>query len=269
MLAPSMILLLVFIVYPIIANIVRSFRVPGGEGFSLENYSYFFTDRIQRANTLYTLYIVIVTVLLAVLLAFGLALYLRFSHSRAARILQRLYILPRFIPGLVAVNGMITVIRDSGLINRIGQLFGQNWTLGLMYDACGIITMNLWFNLPFAALLLSSALSGIPDSTIEAARDVGAGPLTILRSMILPLSVRDLLIAATFVFMSNLGSFTTPYLMGSTHPQMLGISLFAQFNNGRYERAAALSVIMFVLSGMSAATYIYTNLKRQAWEQDR
>ena len=49
---------------------------------------------------------------------------------------------------------------------------------------------------------------------IESARDVGASKLRVLRSMILPLSMKDVVIAATFVFMSNVGSFTTPYLMG-------------------------------------------------------
>ena len=59
----------------------------------------------------------------------------------------RLYLLPRFIPGLVAVNGMITVIRDSGLINRISRLLGMNLQLGLMYNGKGIVLMNLWFNI--------------------------------------------------------------------------------------------------------------------------
>lgn len=60
---------------------------------------------------------------------------------------------------MVAVNGMITVIRDSGLINRISQLFGLNIKLGLMYNGKGIVLMNLWFNIPFATMLLAAAMS--------------------------------------------------------------------------------------------------------------
>ena len=86
--------------------------------------------------------------------------------------------------------------------------------------------------------------------------------------MILPLSYKDVVVAATFVFMSNVGAFTTPYLMGGNSPKMLGIALFDQFNKYlRYERAAALSVIMFLICSVSAAVYIYTNLKDKDWEK--
>lgn len=269
MLLPSMALLVTFIVYPILSNFRRSFQPDSGSGFTLEHYAYFFTDPIQRAHILYTLRIVVITTILTILPAYGFALFLRFTHNRITALLNRLYILPRFIPGLVAVNGMITVIRDSGLINRVGRLIGQDWQLGLMYDAKGIILMNLWFNIPFAALLLSSALMAVPNASIEAARDVGAKGGRILLNILLPLTYKDILIAATFVFMGNIGSFTTPYLMGENHPQMLGITLFQQFGNGRYERAAALAVIMFLFSGISAVTYIYTNMREDAWEKAR
>lgn len=263
---PSLIILAGVVFYPITASLLRSFELEEG-GLGLDNYLYFFTDKIQRDNIIYTLQVVMITVLLAVGIAYFLALYLRFSNTWTSRLIGRLYLLPRFIPGLVAVNGMITVIRDSGLINRISRLFGLEIKLGLMYNSKGIVLMNLWFNIPFATMLLAAALSKIQNSAIEAARDSGAGKLQILKTMILPLTYRDIFITATFVFMSNLGSFTTPYLMGGNNPQMLGISLYSQFNNGHYERAAALSVIMFLLSLLSAVVYVYTNMKKSEWEK--
>ncbi|MCI6886740.1 MAG: ABC transporter permease subunit [Lachnospiraceae bacterium] len=207
-------------------------------------------------------------VVLAIGISYFLAIYLRFSDSFVSRMVSRLYLLPRFIPGLVAVNGMITVIRDSGLINRFSQLFGMNVKLGLMYNGKGIVLMNLWFNIPFATMLLAAAMSKIQTPAIEAARDAGAGKLRILREMIFPLTYRDMFVAATFVFMSNISSFTTPYLMDGTNPQMLGIALYTQFNNAHYEKAAALSVIMFLFSVLSAAVYVYTNMKENEWEKE-
>ncbi len=191
---PSLIILAGVVFYPIAASLLRSFQLEEG-GWGLDNYIYFFTDPIQRKNILYTLQIVIVTVVLAIGISYFLAIYLRFSNSWASRMIGRLYLLPRFIPGLVAVNGMITVIRDSGLINRISRLLGMNLQLGLMYNGKGIVLMNLWFNIPFATMLMAAALSKIPDSTIEAARDAGAERFRILRQMILPLTYRDLFVA--------------------------------------------------------------------------
>ena len=263
---PSMLLLVVVVLFPIISNIGRSFQLEEG-GMGLDNYIYFFTDPIQVNNILYTLKIVVITVVVCIVVAYLLAMYLRFSNSMVSKLIGNLYLLPRFIPGLVAVNGMITIIRDSGLINRIGQLFGLNIQLGLMYNEKGVIMMNLWFNIPFATMLLASAMSSIPDSIIEAAQDAGANKIKLFFNMILPLTYKDVFIAITFIFMSNIGSFTTPYLMDGNNPQMLGIALYSLFNNFHYERAAALSVIIFLFSAVSAVAYIHTNMKEQEWEK--
>ena len=268
MVLPAFLVVMLTVAYPIVSAVIQSFQDGTTGEFTLANYAYFFTDAVQRSNLFYTLYIVIVTVVIATVVAYLLALYLRFVKSKISRTIGMLYLLPRFVPAMCAVYAMITIIRDTGLINRIGQLFGVNINLGMMYHASGIITMNLWFNIPFAAMMIAAGLGGIPDSIIEAASDVGAGKLKIFRTMILPLSLKDVVVAATFVFMSNVSSFTTPYLMGGNSPKMLGIALFDQFNRYLdYNRSAALSVIMFLLCSVSAVVYIYTNLKENDWEK--
>lgn len=268
MVIPAFLVVMLTVAYPIVSAVIQSFQDSQTGEFTLANYTYFFTDEAQRNNLLYTLYIVVITVVVAIVVAYLLALYLRFVKSKIAKAIGMLYLLPRFVPAMCAVYAMITIIRDTGLINRIGQLFGVDIQLGMMYHASGIITMNLWFNIPFAAMMIAAGLGGIPDSIIEAASDVGAGKLRIFRTMILPLSVKDVVVAATFVFMSNVSSFTTPYLMGGNSPKMLGIALFDQFNKYlEYNRSAALSVIMFLICSVSAAVYIYTNLKENDWEK--
>lgn len=265
---PAFLTVMLTVTYPILAAIKQSFQAEKTGKFTLENYRYFFTEPTQVQNIAFTLYVVLMTVIIAIVVAYLLALYLRFCHSKIAKSIGSLYLLPRFVPAMCAVYAMITIIRDSGLLNRFGLLFGYNIKLGLMYHAGGMIIMNLWFNIPFAALMITAGLGAIPDSIIEGARDVGAGKWKTFTSMILPLSVKDVVIAATFVFMSNVGSFTTPYLMGGNHPKMLGIALFDQFNKYlAYNRAAALSVIMFLICAVSAGVYIYTNLKDKDWEK--
>ena len=167
---------------------------------------------------------------------------------------------------------MKVIISDSGLLNRLSLLlpessFLYNYKPGLLYNAKGIILMNLWFNIPFATMIITAALSGISTSIIESARDVGAGKIRVFFKMILPLSIGDVLIAATFIWMSNVSSFTTPYLIGQNHPLMLGVYLRKQFSSRNYELAAAISVLIFLFSSISAIVYIYTNLKEKEWEK--
>lgn len=265
---PAFLIVMLTVAYPIVSAVIQSFQDAETGAFTLDNYAFYFTDEAQRQNLIYTLYVVLMTVVIAIVVAYLLALYLRFQHSRIAKSIGTLYLLPRFVPSMCAVYAMITIIRDSGLISRIGALFGWEIELGLMYHANGIILMNLWFNIPFAALMITAGLGAIPDSIIEGAQDVGAGKFKVFSKMILPLSLKDVVIAGTFVFMSNVGSFTTPYLMGGNSPKMLGIALFDQFNRYMdYNRTAALSVIMFLICSISAIVYIYTNLKDADWEK--
>lgn len=264
LLFPAFSIVMLFIVYPIVTTVIRSFQDGQTKAFTLANYQYFLTDPIQQTNLMYTLKIVIITVVLSLFFGYILALYIRFSTSKISKIVSSLNLLPRFIPGLVAVYSVIMVVRDSGVVNRVSKLFGMDIKLGWMFNETGIIIMNLWFNIPFVSLLILASLSAIQRSSIEAAKDIGANPWVIFQKIIFPVTKKEILVAMTFVFMGNVGSFTTPFLMGGNHPKMLGISLYDQFNSYMdYERTAALSVIMFLICSFSAGFYIVSNMKKK------
>ncbi|WP_100401878.1 ABC transporter permease [Bacillus sp. FJAT-42315] len=264
---PSFAIVILFVVYPIINSVIRSFQHPDTGGFTLDNYKYFFTDPLQLDNIEYTILISIATVIMTLLVAYPFSIYLRFSKSKLSRWIYTLNLLPRFVPGMVAVYAVILIINDAGVINRVSQIFGLDIKIGVLHSYKSILLLNLWFNIPFATLIITAALSGVKESIIESAKDIGASKLTIFRKIILPLSYKDALIAVTFIFMSNIGAFTTPYLVGGVAPKMLGIVLFDQFNSYMaYERAAALSFIIFIICSISAAVYIYTNMKESKWE---
>jgi len=265
---PSFFVICMLVVYPIVRSVALSFTDPATGAFSLVNYHQIFTEKFMVGNTTYTLVIVAFTVLIVSVVSYLLALYLSFTDSWFTRTISKLYLIPRFIPTIVAVYAIMNVVKDTGAVNRIVMaLFGVNFKPGLMYTQKGIILANVWFNIPFSTMLISAALQGIPRSIIESARDVGAGKFRVFFSMIFPLSVNDFLIAITFVFMGNVASFTTPYLMGSRAPMMLGVALqqeFASFRN--LERAAAISVFLFLLSSLMGGFYIYKSLKANKWE---
>lgn len=268
MVLPAFLVIVLFIAYPVYNSILLSFTDPATKEFTWANYTYFFTEPLQVQNIIYTLKIVVITVVLTAIFAYALATFLRFSKSKIAQIIGSLTLLPRFIPGLVAVQSVLILINDGGVVSRIAKWFGLDFNLGWMYTEKAILFMNLWFNIPFATLIILAALSNVKDSFIESARDAGSNNWEIFTKIMLPLSYKEVIVAMTFVFMSNIGSFTTPYLMGGNNPKMLGIVLFDQFNSYmEYERAAALSVIMFLFCLGSAAVYIWSNLKEDVWEK--
>ena len=270
-LIPPLLVSLGMVIYPIIQTIIQSFQDPETKAWTFANYVYLFTETVPKAAIWYTFENAVLTVFLSVSISYLLALYMRFSDSKISKMVGNLYLLPRFIPSLVAVYAMCTIVKDSGLIYRLSLLLPETSKLygfkpGMLYNMKGIQFMNLWFNLPFATMIIVAALAGIPESIIESARDIGAGKLRVFFEFILPLSYKDVLIAVTFVFMSNISSFTTPYIIGPNHPQFLGVYLRKLFSNMEYELAAAVSVVIFLFSSASAFMYLYTNMKESAWE---
>ena len=272
MMLPALIIALGIIVYPIINTVAESFMDEKTGAFTLDNYTYLFTNKVARKNILFTLEVAGLGLLLSIVISYLLAMFLRFSKSKIAKFIGTMYLLPRFIPSLVAVYAMKLIISDSGLLNRLSLLLPEtsplyNFKPGLLYNIKGILVMEVWFNVPFATMIITASLSGISSSIIESARDVGAGRIRIFFKMILPLSIGDVLIAATFIFMGIISSFTTPYLIGPNSPLQLGVYLRKQFSSRKYELAAAISVVMFLFSSVSAAVYIYTNLKEKDWQK--
>lgn len=270
-LIPPLLVSLGMVIYPIIQTVIQSFQDPDTKAWTFGNYVYLFTEKVPKAAIWYTFENAVLTVVLSVGISYLLALYMRFSDSKISKLIGNLYLLPRFIPSLVAVYAMTTIIKDSGLLYRLSLLLPETSKLhgfkpGMLYNMKGIQFMNLWFNIPFATMIIVAALSGISESIIESARDIGAGKLRVFFQFILPLSYKDVLIAVTFVFMSNISSFTTPYIIGPNHPQFLGVYLRKLFSNMEYELAAAVSVVIFLFSSASAFVYLYTNMKEQAWE---
>lgn len=268
LITPAMLLMLLVVIIPIGSTLVESFTTKDAT-FTFDNYLYFFQSKEAFDSLIFTLTAAILIVLFAVIISFFLALYLRFSDSRISRILSRMYILPRFIPGIVAVYAVMNIIKDAGFIHRFLLIFGIEYHPGLLYDIKGIVLSNLWFNIPFATMLISASLSNVSDAYIESMRDVGGNWWSILKEIIWPLSYRDVIVAATFILMGQIGSFTIPFLIGPNHPKMLGVLLYEQVNVYLdYNRAAALSVLMFIVALGGAFIYIRSNLKEDEWQKN-
>lgn len=95
---PSFLTVMLVVAWPILTAIKTSFTDPDTGGFTFDNYKYFFETPRELTNILFTLGIVFLTVALAIVLAYLLALYLRFVKSKVSRLIGNLYLLPRFVP---------------------------------------------------------------------------------------------------------------------------------------------------------------------------
>jgi len=260
---PSFLLLLVVVVVPIIQSFLESLQSEAG-GYDLSRYAYLFTDKGMRANIRFTLEITVISCVLVLLVSYSLAIYMRFSSGRLVDWIRKTYLIPLFIPGVIATYGLMNLFGNHGWLSRWLALAG--WEMPwVIFAAKGIVLANLWFNIPFATMLLSSALAGIPSSVLESAKDVGAGKLMIFARILFPLSYKTFLVALTFVFMGVIGSFTAPFLVGPNSPQMLGVAMEQVFGVFReQEQAAAIAVFTFLLCSALGVFYIRSMAKEEA-----
>ncbi|WP_294686959.1 hypothetical protein, partial [uncultured Faecalicoccus sp.] len=162
MVLPAVAIMVLVVILPVIDTLIQSFHTADG-AFTLDNYGYFLSSGTAFQSLIFTVEVALSVTFLSVAFSFLLVLYMRFSHSPISRFLSKIYLLPRFILGIAAVYAVMNVIKDSGFINRFLLLFGINFQPGLLYDMKGIIICNLWFSIPFAAMMLSAGFFYVYD----------------------------------------------------------------------------------------------------------
>ncbi|MZQ81421.1 ABC transporter permease subunit [Paenibacillus sp. 5J-6] len=261
---PSFLLLFVTVVIPIIISFKESLTNKSG-GYDLSNYTYLFTDKLMRSNIIFTLEVTVISVILVLIVSYALAAYMRFNTGTMVKWIRKLYMIPIFIPSVIATYGLIQLLGNHGWVSRMLLLVNGGEMPRIIFDMKGIIIANLWFNIPFTTMLLGSALSAVPNAIIESAKDVGARKLQIFVRFILPLTYKTLLVAVTFVFMGVIGSFTAPFLIGPNAPQMLGVSMEQVFGVFQEKQlAAAIAFFTFLLCSVMGYFYIRSMITEES-----
>lgn len=105
----------------------------------------------------------------------------------------------------------------------------------------------------FMILPIYLSLDRLDKRLIEAAADLGAGPVNTFRRIVLPLSMPGVLSGSVMVFLLACGAYVTPQLLGGTAGVMFGNIIAAQYlNTNNWPLGAALSVVLVlvVLAGM-------------------
>jgi ABC-type spermidine/putrescine transport system permease subunit I len=126
------------------------------------------------------------------------------------------------------------------------------------YKPSGVVITQVWYNIPFAVLMLGSGLDGIEQELIDSAHDVGAGFLTVLWRIVIPMNMVPLLIVLAFTFIGVVGSFTIPFLIGPNAPQMLGVAIQAYFSNyNQPQPAVGMAVLLFAICALAGALYVW------------
>jgi putative spermidine/putrescine transport system permease protein len=259
LLLPGLGLILVMISSVLYVAVAQSFGLYNLAGDSILTTAHWqeVVDRraFQRALA-YSAYIAVVSAVASVLLAYPLALWLRrpFAGSVLAGALLKV---PLFVPALVAAFLYINIIAYHGLLNQGLIALGlTDRPLRMQNDpgAWGVIILQIWKNMPFALLLLTGALQGVRDDVLDAARDLGAGPLARFRKIVVPLTIPAMQASLIIIFIGAAGDFAFQSTVGPTNVQsMAQYMLFLTETAGRWNEAAAVGVTLMGLALFGSA----------------
>jgi multiple sugar transport system permease protein len=210
-LLPNIVGFLAFSALPIFAAFVLSFfdwdLLIGAKFNGLQNYIQLFKDDIFRSSLLNTIYFVVVSVPLAVVVGLLVAILVN-QPLRGMTFFRSVFLLP-YVTLTVAISLVWKwlYLPDVGLINRVLALVGIHgpaWLTDPVWAMPGLILLSVWKSFGYNMVLFLAGLQGIPDSLYEAAMIDGASGWQRFRYVTIPM-----LSPITFfvIVISTIGSF--------------------------------------------------------------
>ncbi len=273
--APSVLLLLLWSLVPLAMTLWFSFRRynllnPMIHGFAgWNNYRFLFSDPALVSSLVVT--VILVGALLIITIGLGAVLAAVFETGFPGRGIARVLMISPFfvmptVSALIWKNLLMHPV--NGLFAAIARGLGLaplDWFAALPLTS--IILIVAWEWLPFAFLILMTALQSLDEEILEAARLDGAGPIAIFRHIQIPHMGRAIGVVGMIETIFLLGIFAEIYVTTAGGPGIATTNLafliyqraLLAFNVGS---ASAAGVIAIILANIMAAFLTRTVARR-------
>lgn len=274
MLLPTLLLITFIILYPTVSGVLLSFKnysifnFGNVEWIGLENFKEIFSDFFYMDIVWNTVKWIFFSVFFQLILGFILALLMK-EPFKGRGLYAGLVFYPWAISGFAIgliwswlLNGQFGVVND--ILMRIGLIEdGFNFLSDPSLAMFSVILVNVWYGIPFFAIMILAALQSIPNSLYEAAEIDGAGYFTKLFKItipyIKPTLINTILLRIIWVmnFPDIIYGMTRGGPAGST--EILSVKMInTVFYESNYSKAAAHGVI--IVGVLMIYTIIYLKL---------
>ncbi len=202
--------------------------------------------------------------LITVLLSYPMAYYVAFHVHRHKLLWIILMTLPFWTSYLLRVFAWKVILGYNGVINSGFKSLGlidQPMEFLLYSPTAVVITLaHAWA--AFAVLPIYVSLEKIDRSLLEAATDLGDGPVARFLRVTLPLSLPGVIAAILIIFIPTVGDYITPALLGGPDGIMLGNMIQAQFGKvNNWPMGAALAIAMMIIVAICSMVFIFVSRK--------
>lgn len=226
LLAPVLLFLAVFFLYPLAGMLARSVLDPT---FTLKHYARLFAEPVYLRVLWTTFEIALSVTLGTLLLGYPLAYFLSQLKPRHAGLLMVLVVVPYFTSVLVRTYAWMVLLGTEGVLNQVLLKLGLiERPLAIMYTRTSVVIGMTYILLPYMVLALYSVMRGVDVSLMRAAESLGAGRTRAFWRVFVPLSMPGIVAGGLLVAILSIGFFITPALMGNQQDSMISMLIEAQ-----------------------------------------
>ena len=256
--APALLFLTIYLVYPVFETLRLSFYDRLAQNFvGFDNYVWAFTDPTFWQTALNNIgWLIIVPVLST---AFGLIIAVLADRLWWGGIAKSLIFMPMaisFVGAAIIWKFVYTYrgpgIEQIGVLNAIVTALGfppEAWITIPYLNSLLLMIILVWIQTGFAMVILSAALRGIPEETLEAARIDGANEFRTFFDIMIPQMWGTIIVVWTTITITVLKVFDIVYAMtnGDFQTQVLANLMYRwMFIAGDYGRGSTIAVILML-----------------------
>ena len=262
LLAPAAIWLLLLLVLPTLIIIQLSF-VPGIRPGDIVNPSGI-ENYLRILDPLYlqvikrSLLLAFATTIICLILGFPVAFWIaRIAPKPWRNLLLLGFILPLWTSSLLRSYAWITILRRTGLLNTVLAYFKLP-TLDLLNGNIAVLIGMSYNLLPYMVLILYASLEKLDKRLLEAASDLGANSIQVFWKVTVPQVLPGIAAASMLVFITGLGDYVNPELLGGASSMTAARLIYNQFLGGaqNWGFGSALSTVLILMVSLAIAFLI-------------
>lgn len=260
--APALLLIGAVFLVPVGWLLLRSLSDPR---WGLQNYAAVFAHPVYLRVFWNTIVIAGSVTALCLLIGYPVAYTMAHAGERGRRFLVFVILIPFWTSLLVRTYAWLVLLQQNGLVNRVLVDSGLVAApLQLVYNRLGVLIDMVQVQLPFMVLPLYAVLSRIHPRYGQAAATLGAPPVAEFRRVYLPLSLPGVFTGCALVFITSLGYYITPALLGGRQDLMIAQLILIQIGDfGNWGLAAALAIILLFGAAVTLALFYRILAARQ------
>jgi iron(III) transport system permease protein len=233
-------MLLLFVVYPVASVLVTSFKAQNS--FTFVNYANFFRFAYYYKSMVNSLLLGVITTSIILFLSFSLSYVVSKTDLPFKGFLRMGSLLPLISPPFIFSLALIIIAGRRGLIYHFTGISPS------IYGWPGLITAQVLSFLPLGFLMVNNVLQSLNPSLEDASHDLGASQVRTLFKIIIPLSIPGLFKAGLLVFIMSLADFGNPMLIGGGLPIMATDAYNLWIGEQNMEMAAVFCILLIIPS---------------------